>query len=61
MDNASSYYFLGRRAARELTSREIVSYYPRGASGPDQDSRSRTPDLTHGSSAVGLFQASIIN
>jgi SAM-dependent methyltransferase len=33
MDNASAYYFLGRRADRELTSREIVSYY-RGAQGP---------------------------
>jgi SAM-dependent methyltransferase len=30
MDSASAYYFLGRRAERELTVREIVSYY-RGA------------------------------
>lgn len=30
MDNASAYYFLGRRAERELTPREIVDYY-RGA------------------------------
>jgi ubiquinone/menaquinone biosynthesis C-methylase UbiE len=30
MDNASAYYFLGRRAARELTPREITEYY-RGA------------------------------
>jgi ubiquinone/menaquinone biosynthesis C-methylase UbiE len=30
MDNASAYYFLGRRTDGELTSREIVSYY-RGA------------------------------
>jgi ubiquinone/menaquinone biosynthesis C-methylase UbiE len=30
MDNASAYYFLGRRTDRELTPREIVSYY-RGA------------------------------
>jgi ubiquinone/menaquinone biosynthesis C-methylase UbiE len=30
MDNASGYYFLGRRADRELTPSEIVSYY-RGA------------------------------
>jgi ubiquinone/menaquinone biosynthesis C-methylase UbiE len=30
MDNASAYYFLGRRADRELTPREIVRYY-RGA------------------------------
>jgi SAM-dependent methyltransferase len=26
-DNASAYYFLGRRAARELTPREILDYY----------------------------------
>jgi hypothetical protein len=30
MDNASAYYFLGRRTEREMTSHEIVSYY-RGA------------------------------
>jgi SAM-dependent methyltransferase len=30
MDNASAYYFLGRRATRELTPSEIVGYY-RGA------------------------------
>jgi ubiquinone/menaquinone biosynthesis C-methylase UbiE len=30
MDNASAYFFLGRRADRELTAREIVDYY-RGA------------------------------
>jgi ubiquinone/menaquinone biosynthesis C-methylase UbiE len=30
MDNASAYFFLGRRGARELTPREIVEYY-RGA------------------------------
>ncbi len=30
MDDASAYYFLGRRAASELTPREIVDYY-RGA------------------------------
>jgi len=30
MDNASAYYFLGRRAERELTPQEIVDYY-RGA------------------------------
>lgn len=30
MDNASAYYFLGRRAERELTTREIIDYY-RGA------------------------------
>lgn len=30
MDNASAYYFLGRRADRELTPHEIVEYY-RGA------------------------------
>ena len=30
MDNASAYYFLGRRAERELRPREIVEYY-RGA------------------------------
>ena len=30
MDNASAYYFLGRRADRELTTDEIVKYY-RGA------------------------------
>jgi ubiquinone/menaquinone biosynthesis C-methylase UbiE len=30
LDNASAYYFLGRRTIRELTPREIVSYY-RGA------------------------------
>jgi SAM-dependent methyltransferase len=33
MDNASAYYFLGRRAERELTPREIVDYY-RGAQRP---------------------------
>jgi ubiquinone/menaquinone biosynthesis C-methylase UbiE len=33
MDNASAYYFLGRRAERELTPHEIVNYY-RGAQGP---------------------------
>lgn len=33
MDDATAYYFLGRRAARELTSREIVDYY-RGAQRP---------------------------
>ena len=33
LDNASAYYFLGRRADRELTSREIVTYY-RGAQRP---------------------------
>jgi ubiquinone/menaquinone biosynthesis C-methylase UbiE len=32
MDSASAYYFLGRRAERELTPGEIVSYY-RGAQG----------------------------
>jgi ubiquinone/menaquinone biosynthesis C-methylase UbiE len=33
MDNASAYYFLGRRSERELSPAEIVSYY-RGASRP---------------------------
>jgi ubiquinone/menaquinone biosynthesis C-methylase UbiE len=33
MDSASAYYFLGRRAARELTPAEIVEYY-RGAQRP---------------------------
>lgn len=33
MDNASAYYFLGRRAERELTASEIVEYY-RGAQRP---------------------------
>jgi hypothetical protein len=30
MDNASAYFFLGRRADRELTPAEIIGYY-RGA------------------------------
>ncbi|HZA88861.1 MAG TPA: class I SAM-dependent methyltransferase [Solirubrobacterales bacterium] len=30
MDNASAYYFLGRRSERELSAREIIDYY-RGA------------------------------
>ena len=30
MDNASAYYFLGRRSDRELSPREILAYY-RGA------------------------------
>lgn len=38
MDNASAYYFLGRRTDGALTSREIVSYY-RGA----QRTRTRAP------------------
>jgi ubiquinone/menaquinone biosynthesis C-methylase UbiE len=33
MDNASAYYFLGRRSERELSPSEIVGYY-RGAAGP---------------------------
>lgn len=33
MDDATAYYFLGRPAARELTTREIVGYY-RGAQQP---------------------------
>jgi SAM-dependent methyltransferase len=40
MDNASAYYFLGRRANRELTPREIVGYY-RGAQRTRRGSRSR--------------------
>jgi SAM-dependent methyltransferase len=35
MDNASAYYFLGRRAARELSPYEIVGYYA-GAQHPDR-------------------------
>jgi SAM-dependent methyltransferase len=35
MDNASAYYFLGRRAARELTPCEIVDYYA-GAQHPSR-------------------------
>jgi hypothetical protein len=30
MDNASAYYFLGQRADRDLTPKDIVAYY-RGA------------------------------
>lgn len=33
MDNASAYYFLGRRSERELSPSEIVGYY-RGTAGP---------------------------
>ena len=40
MDNASAYYFLGRRADRELTPREILSYY-RGAQQTARGGRSR--------------------
>ena len=41
-DNASAFYFLGRRADRELTPREIVAYY-RGAQRPGVPGRpSRT-------------------
>jgi SAM-dependent methyltransferase len=36
MDNASAYYFLGRRATRELTPSEIVGYYA-GAQRPDHE------------------------
>ena len=35
MDDASAYYFLGRRSERELTPREIVAYY-RGAQRPGE-------------------------
>jgi SAM-dependent methyltransferase len=38
MDNASAYYFLGRRADRELTPGEIVGYY-RGAQQPGVGAR----------------------
>jgi hypothetical protein len=38
MDNASAYYFLGRRAERELTPGEIVDYY-RGAQRPRTSAR----------------------
>jgi ubiquinone/menaquinone biosynthesis C-methylase UbiE len=38
MDNASAYFFLGRRSDRELTTDEIVEYY-RGAQRPALDSR----------------------
>lgn len=38
MDNASAYFFLGRRAERELTPREIVDYY-RGAQRPRTGAR----------------------
>jgi hypothetical protein len=61
MDNASSYYFLGRRADRELTSREIVSCYPGGPADRTRTAVHGHTRLTHGSWAVGLFQASIIN
>lgn len=40
MDNASAYYFLGRRATRDLTPRDIVEYY-RGAQRPFQKERLR--------------------
>jgi hypothetical protein len=40
MDNASAYYFLGRRADDELTPREIVNYY-RGAQGDRQPAVAR--------------------
>jgi hypothetical protein len=40
MDNASAYYFLGRRADHELTPREIVSYY-KGVQKPAHGSRSQ--------------------
>jgi ubiquinone/menaquinone biosynthesis C-methylase UbiE len=44
MDNASAYYFLGRRAARELTPREIVGYY-RGVQRPARErSAAEGPD-----------------
>jgi SAM-dependent methyltransferase len=48
MDDASAYYFLGRRADREMTSREIVRYY-RGAqrtSMPSQGSPGRADAMS---------------
>lgn len=36
MDNASAYYFLGRRADRELSPSEIVGYYRGADRGPDR-------------------------
>ena len=47
MDNASAYYFLGRRAERELTPREIIDYY-RGA----QRRRQERPHPPSNSSVV---------
>jgi ubiquinone/menaquinone biosynthesis C-methylase UbiE len=39
MDNASAYYFLGRRSERELSPNEIVGYYRGAQRGPQRSSR----------------------